>query len=60
MLVSSQPYIKNYLFPFWSLGTLVRVVMLVAAVTLPFFLAYSTPSITIIIRFLSHLEDAST
>ena len=44
MLVSTQKYVRNYLFPFWSLGTLVRVVFLVAAVVLPFFLAYLTQS----------------
>lgn len=43
MLVSSQPYLKTYLFPFWSLGTLIRVGMLVLAVVLPFFMTYSTP-----------------
>lgn len=44
MLVSSQPYTKQYIFPFWSLGTLIRVILLAICVALPFFLAYSTPS----------------
>jgi hypothetical protein len=44
MLVSSQPYSKQYLFPLWSLGTLIRLAVLSVAVALPFFLAYATPS----------------
>ena len=44
MLVSSQPYSKQYLFPFWSLCTLIRLTILAVPVALPFFLAYATPS----------------
>ena len=44
MKVSSQPYLKTYIFPVLSLGTLLRLLFLVLAVALPFFLTYSTPS----------------
>lgn len=44
MHVSSQPYLKTYLFPLFSLGTAVRLVVLILAVVLPFFMTYSTPS----------------
>lgn len=44
MKVSSQPYIKTYIFPLFSLGTLLRILFLVLAVALPFFITYSTPS----------------
>lgn len=44
MHVSSQPYLKTYMFPLFSLGTLIRITVLVIAVVLPFFMTYSTPS----------------
>lgn len=44
MRVSSQPYIKAYVFQLLSLGTLLRILFLVLMVILPFFITYSTPS----------------
>jgi hypothetical protein len=44
MKVSSQPYLKTYIFPLFSLGTLLRLLFLALAVIVPFFLTYSTPS----------------
>jgi hypothetical protein len=44
MLVSAQPYLKHYHFPLLSLATLIRLALLAAALALPFFAAYATPS----------------
>ena len=44
MQVSSQPYLKTYHFPPFSIATLLKLLLLIISIALPFFLTYSTPS----------------
>ena len=48
MQISSQPYLRTYCFPVWSVAALAKVLILVLAVALPFFITYSTPSASLL------------